>query len=62
MIRRPSTDPTCTQCGGRMRLARILPQIGAYPELRTFECARCANVATEPMPWNEPTTVRTTGC
>jgi len=62
MIRRPSPDPLCTQCSGRMRLTRILPQIGVYPELRTFECGRCAQVTTEAMAWKEPGELRTTGC
>lgn len=62
MIGRFSTDMVCTQCGGRMRLARILPQIGVYPELRTFECGRCAQVMTEAMAWKEPSEMRWSGC
>ena len=62
MLGRRSTEMLCTQCGGWMWVARILPQVGVYPELRTFECSRCKNVATEPIPWKEPGEVRTTGC
>ncbi len=30
-----------------MRLAGIIPGIGALPELRTFECRDCAEAVTE---------------
>jgi hypothetical protein len=29
-----------------MVLARIVPKFGAYPELRTFQCANCGHVVT----------------
>ncbi len=37
----------CPSCGRPMRLAGIIPGIGALPELWTFECRDCAEAVTE---------------
>ncbi len=37
----------CPSCGKPMRLASIIPGIGALPELRTFECRDCVEAVTE---------------
>jgi hypothetical protein len=32
-----------------MKLARVVPRVGALSELRTFECRTCGTVLTEPV-------------
>ena len=32
-----------------MALARVLPKLGPYPELRTFRCEACGEVDTQPF-------------
>ena len=43
----PAPVVHCLNCGRPMRLARIIPGIGALPELWTFECRDCAEAVTE---------------
>jgi hypothetical protein len=31
-------------CGEPMRLIKVIPRIGSYPELQTYRCERCHNV------------------
>lgn len=38
--------PNCPRCSEPMRLARIVPAVARHPELRTFECRTCREVAT----------------
>ena len=47
-----STDePICPVCAGTMTLARTVDGLFVLPELRTYECRRCAVLATvEDMP------------
>jgi hypothetical protein len=44
---RPRPTPICPKCGKPMRFVRAIPGIGALPELWTFECRDCVEVATE---------------
>jgi len=36
----------CPACGSGMRLVHIVPRLGAHPELRSFRCTVCDEVAT----------------
>jgi ribosomal protein S27AE len=36
----------CTECGAVMTLARVIPGLGALPELGIYRCPRCGNVFT----------------
>jgi len=38
-------------CGEPMRLIKVVPRIGSYPELQTYRCNRCHNVETIEMKW-----------
>lgn len=44
---RPKPTMICPHCGKPMRLAQVIPALGALPELLTFECKPCAEVITE---------------
>ena len=44
---RPKPTLACPHCGKPMRLAQVIPGIGALPELLTFECKACAEVTTK---------------
>jgi hypothetical protein len=33
-------------CGEPMKLVKIIPRIGSYPELQSYRCQRCHNVET----------------
>jgi hypothetical protein len=44
---KPQPIVHCPACGRPMRLAGIIPGIGALPELWTFECRGCAEAVTE---------------
>jgi hypothetical protein len=37
---------SCPEYSREMVLARTVPKFGAYPELRTFQCAECGHVVT----------------
>ena len=39
--------PICSHCGKPMRLARIIPGIGALPGLHTYDCKQCGVAVTE---------------
>lgn len=39
--------PLCPSCGQPMCFKRAVPRLAALPELRTFECKRCAVTYTE---------------
>lgn len=38
-------------CGEPMRLTKVIPRIGGYPELQTYQCDRCHNVETIEVEW-----------
>jgi hypothetical protein len=38
---------TCEKCGEDMRPVARLPGLGGLPELWTYQCSHCGNVATE---------------
>ncbi len=41
----PTVVAVCPRCGRLMRLARIVPKLGALPEL--FQCPSCNEVETK---------------
>lgn len=43
---RHSQPPACPSCGRLMRFARAVPEIGAQPELWTYECRQCGVMLT----------------
>jgi hypothetical protein len=47
MSQKPHATVHCPACGKTMRLASIIPGIGALPELWTFECRDCREAITE---------------
>jgi len=40
-------DRSCPTCGKPMRFARSTPKIGAFPELKTYDCRECGIAITE---------------
>jgi hypothetical protein len=36
-------------CGKAMTIVRIVPRVGPLPELRSFHCVSCREVATIPI-------------
>jgi uncharacterized Zn finger protein len=46
----PEEDETkphsCPRCSGETALTRIFPKFGAFPELKTYQCAECGHVLT----------------
>jgi hypothetical protein len=38
--------PVCRLCGRTMKLDRILPKVGAMPEILVYHCAVCNEVET----------------
>ena len=43
----PKPTMICPHCGKPMRLAQVIPALGALPELLTFECKPCGEVITK---------------
>jgi hypothetical protein len=39
-------SPICLLCGRPMKLERILPKVGAMPEILVYHCAACNEVET----------------
>ena len=33
-------------CGEPMKVIRVIPRIGSYPELLTYRCEQCHNIET----------------
>jgi len=44
---KPAPIVPCPSCGKPMRLASVIPRLGALPELWTFECRDCVEAITE---------------
>ncbi len=42
----PGHPVTRLCCGEPMKLIKVVPRIGSYPELQTYHCDRCHNVKT----------------
>jgi hypothetical protein len=38
--------PSCAHCNEPMKLVRIIPQFGRFPELFAFHCERCNHAET----------------
>ena len=38
-------------CGEQMKLVKVIPRIGGYPELQTYQCDQCHNVETIEVEW-----------
>lgn len=39
--------PLCPNCGKPMRFTRLIPAVGALPELYSYYCDRCGEAVTE---------------
>ena len=40
-------SPVCRLCGRSMKLDRILPKLGAMPEILVYHCAACSEIETD---------------
>jgi hypothetical protein len=38
--------PSCPHCGGKIKLARVIPEFRALPRLTVFQCLDCREVIT----------------
>jgi uncharacterized Zn finger protein len=46
MERDRPAELSCPRCRASMRRVRVVPQLGAHPELLTFRCGSCDHVET----------------
>ncbi|MGB6464572.1 MAG: hypothetical protein WBF27_00065 [Xanthobacteraceae bacterium] len=47
MVIESQPPPPCPNCGKSMRFTRLIPAIGALPELYSFYCDGCRAAVTE---------------
>jgi predicted RNA-binding Zn-ribbon protein involved in translation (DUF1610 family) len=47
--RPPANVRRCDNCGAAMEPAAVLPRFGMHPELRSYRCPLCGNMAVDSM-------------